>query len=122
MTGAEALLSVHRPLGVAARARCGACVNTLGFGHGVSEPDGFGQTFGIGFLHRVGRRRPCQARLPLDPNGALIKVAGTKLGMMLANIPVVIAGDRIAGKILLKAIRMTPAVVFAAQGIITLLG
>ena len=27
-------------------------------------------------------------------------VAGTTLGMMLANIPVVIAGDRIAGKLL----------------------
>jgi len=41
---------------------------------------------------------------------------------MLANIPVVIAGDRIAGKLPLKAIRMTAAVVFAALGIITLLG
>ena len=49
-------------------------------------------------------------------------VAGTTLGMMLANIPVVIAGDRIAGKLPLKAIRMTAAVVFAALGIITLLG
>lgn len=49
-------------------------------------------------------------------------VAGTTLGMMLANIPVVIAGDRIAGRLPLKAIRMTAAVVFAAVGIITLLG
>jgi putative Ca2+/H+ antiporter (TMEM165/GDT1 family) len=48
-------------------------------------------------------------------------VAGTTLGMMLANIPVVIAGDRIAGKLPLKAIRMSAAVVFAALGIITLL-
>jgi putative Ca2+/H+ antiporter (TMEM165/GDT1 family) len=49
-------------------------------------------------------------------------VAGTTLGMMLANIPVVIAGDRIAGKLPLKAIRMTAAIVFAALSIITLLG
>jgi putative Ca2+/H+ antiporter (TMEM165/GDT1 family) len=49
-------------------------------------------------------------------------VAGTTLGMMLANIPVVIAGDRIAGKLPLKAIRMTAAVVFTALGTITLLG
>jgi putative Ca2+/H+ antiporter (TMEM165/GDT1 family) len=45
-------------------------------------------------------------------------VAGTTLGMMLANIPVVIAGDRLP----LKAIRMTAAIVFAAVGMITLLG
>jgi Ca2+/H+ antiporter, TMEM165/GDT1 family len=49
-------------------------------------------------------------------------VAGTTFGMMLANIPVVIAGDRIAGRLPLKAIRMTAAAVFAALGIITLLG
>ena len=42
--------------------------------------------------------------------------------MMLANIPVVIVGDRIAGKLPLKAIRMTAAVVFAVLCIITLLG
>jgi putative Ca2+/H+ antiporter (TMEM165/GDT1 family) len=49
-------------------------------------------------------------------------VAGTTLGMMLANIPVVIAGNRIAGKLPLKAIRTAAAVVFAALGVITLLG
>jgi putative Ca2+/H+ antiporter (TMEM165/GDT1 family) len=41
--------------------------------------------------------------------------------MMLANIPVVIMGDRIAGRLPLKPIRITAAVVFAAVGIITLL-
>jgi Ca2+/H+ antiporter, TMEM165/GDT1 family len=42
--------------------------------------------------------------------------------MMLANVPVVIAGNRIAGKLPLKAIRTTAAVVLAAVGIITLFG
>jgi Ca2+/H+ antiporter, TMEM165/GDT1 family len=47
-------------------------------------------------------------------------VAGTTLGMMLANIPAVIAGDRLAGRLSLKVIRYTAAVVFAALGIFTL--
>ena len=49
-------------------------------------------------------------------------VAGTTLGMMLANIPVVLIGDRAAGRLPLRAIRLTAAVVFAALGVLTLLG
>jgi putative Ca2+/H+ antiporter (TMEM165/GDT1 family) len=49
-------------------------------------------------------------------------VIGTTLGMMLANIPAVLIGDRIAGKLPLKAIRITAAVVFAALGAFTLAG
>jgi Ca2+/H+ antiporter, TMEM165/GDT1 family len=49
-------------------------------------------------------------------------VIGTTLGMMLANIPVVIAGDRLAGRLPLKAIRLAAAIVFAALGAITLSG
>ena len=48
-------------------------------------------------------------------------VTGTTLGMMLANIPAVIVGDKLAGKLPLKAIRITAAVVFAALGVLTLL-
>jgi putative Ca2+/H+ antiporter (TMEM165/GDT1 family) len=47
-------------------------------------------------------------------------VAGTTLGMMLANIRAVILGDNLAGRLPLKAIRYTAAVVFAALGVITL--
>ena len=47
-------------------------------------------------------------------------VAGTTLGMMLANIPAVILGDRLAERLPLKAIRYTAAVVFAAVGVFTL--
>jgi Ca2+/H+ antiporter, TMEM165/GDT1 family len=49
-------------------------------------------------------------------------VAGTTLGMMLANIPAVILGDRIADKLPVKAIRITAAVVFAGLGVVTLIG
>jgi putative Ca2+/H+ antiporter (TMEM165/GDT1 family) len=49
-------------------------------------------------------------------------VMGTTLGMMLANIPAVIVGDRLAGKLPVKAIRITAAIVFAILGIVTLSG
>jgi putative Ca2+/H+ antiporter (TMEM165/GDT1 family) len=49
-------------------------------------------------------------------------VIGTTLGMMLANIPVVLIGDRIADKLPVKAIRITAAVVFAGLGAFTLAG
>ena len=47
-------------------------------------------------------------------------VIGTTLGMMLANIPAVLIGDRIAGKLPVRAIRITAAVVFAALGVLTI--
>ena len=47
-------------------------------------------------------------------------VIGTTLGMMVANIPVVLIGDRIAEKLPVRAIRITAAVVFAALGVLTI--
>jgi Ca2+/H+ antiporter, TMEM165/GDT1 family len=49
-------------------------------------------------------------------------VIGTTLGMMLANIPAVLLGDRLAGKLPVEAIRYTAPLVFAALGVITLSG
>ena len=49
-------------------------------------------------------------------------VIGTTLGMMLANIPVVAIGDRIADKLPVKAIRLVAAAVFAALGVLTMTG
>ena len=49
-------------------------------------------------------------------------VAGTTLGMMLANVPAVLAGHKIADKLPVKAIRITAAAVFAILGIVTLAG
>jgi putative Ca2+/H+ antiporter (TMEM165/GDT1 family) len=42
--------------------------------------------------------------------------------MMLANIPAVLIGDRIADRLPVKAIRITAAVVFTALGVLTLAG
>jgi putative Ca2+/H+ antiporter (TMEM165/GDT1 family) len=48
-------------------------------------------------------------------------VIGTTLGMMLANVPAVILGDRLAGRLPLRGIRYTAALVFAALGIATII-
>jgi len=49
-------------------------------------------------------------------------VAGTTLGMMIANVPAVYFGDRIAGRVPLKLVHGLAALIFAVLGIATLLG
>lgn len=49
-------------------------------------------------------------------------VAGTTLGMMLANVPAVIMGDKIADKMPVKLVHRVAAAIFAILGVATLLG
>jgi Ca2+/H+ antiporter, TMEM165/GDT1 family len=49
-------------------------------------------------------------------------VIGTTLGMMLANIPAVLLGHKLANNLPLKAIRIVAALVFAMLGVLTLIG
>jgi putative Ca2+/H+ antiporter (TMEM165/GDT1 family) len=49
-------------------------------------------------------------------------VCGTTLGMMLANVPAVYFGDRIANRVSLKLVHGIAALIFAALGVATLLG
>ncbi len=49
-------------------------------------------------------------------------VCGTTFGMMLANVPAVYLGDKIAGRIPLKLVHGIAALIFAALGVATLLG
>jgi putative Ca2+/H+ antiporter (TMEM165/GDT1 family) len=49
-------------------------------------------------------------------------VAGTTLGMMLANAPVVWLGDAITQRVPLRLVHMVSAVVFAVLGVIALIG
>lgn len=52
----------------------------------------------------------------------LAVVLGTTIGMMLANVPAVYLGDRIAGRIPLRLVHGIAALVFAVLGVATLLG
>jgi len=49
-------------------------------------------------------------------------VAGTTLGMMIANVPAVLLGDRIAHKIPLRLVHGLAAMIFGILGVATLLG
>ena len=49
-------------------------------------------------------------------------VAGTTLGMMIANVPAVLAGDKIANKIPVRLVHAIAAVIFAILGVATLFG
>ena len=48
-------------------------------------------------------------------------VLGTTLGMMLANVPAVFLGDRIAQKVSMRAVHAVAAAIFAVLGVLTLL-
>ena len=49
-------------------------------------------------------------------------VIGTTLGMLIADVPAVLIGDRLSSKIPLKLIRSIAAAIFALLGVATLLG
>ncbi|MDD5708654.1 MAG: TMEM165/GDT1 family protein [Kiritimatiellae bacterium] len=49
-------------------------------------------------------------------------VLGTTLGMMLANVPAVIVGEKLAKRLPMKVIRIIAALVFIATGIATIAG
>lgn len=49
-------------------------------------------------------------------------VAGTTLGMMLANVPAVVFGERIANRVPLALVHGIAALIFAVLGIATLFG
>lgn len=49
-------------------------------------------------------------------------VAGTTLGMMLANVPAVLIGDKLANKLPIRLVHSIAAAIFAVLGVATLLG
>ncbi len=49
-------------------------------------------------------------------------VLGTTLGMLLADVPAVFIGDKLAAKVPMKAVHLVAAAIFAALGVATLLG
>ncbi|CAH0310670.1 hypothetical protein SRABI118_04774 [Massilia sp. Bi118] len=55
-------------------------------------------------------------------SSAVAVVCGTTLGMMLANVPAVYFGDRIAGRVPLTLVHGLAALIFLVLGVATLLG
>ncbi|MDR1368266.1 MAG: TMEM165/GDT1 family protein, partial [Candidatus Accumulibacter sp.] len=52
----------------------------------------------------------------------LAVVAGTTLGMMIANVPAVLLGDRLAHRIPTRVVHAVAAGIFAVLGVLTLVG
>ncbi|MEY3952610.1 MAG: hypothetical protein RL320_1412 [Pseudomonadota bacterium] len=53
---------------------------------------------------------------------AVLVVIGTTIGMLIANVPAVMVGDKLAGRLPLRLIRSVAAALFATLGIAVLLG
>jgi Ca2+/H+ antiporter, TMEM165/GDT1 family len=49
-------------------------------------------------------------------------VAGTTLGMMVANVPAVLLGDKVAKKVPMRLVHAFAAAIFGVLGVATLLG
>ena len=49
-------------------------------------------------------------------------VAGSTLGLMLANVPVVYLGEKLIRKIPAKAVRIAACLLFCVMGVMTLMG
>ena len=83
----------------------------------------FGATLVTFFLAEMGDKTQIAtvamaAHYP-DP---LLVVAGTTLGMLIADVPAVFAGDKLANKIPMKLVHSIAAGIFALLGVATLLG
>ncbi|WP_374399925.1 TMEM165/GDT1 family protein [Niveibacterium sp.] len=75
------------------------------------------------FLAEMGdKTQIATVALAAQYKSVVMVVAGTTLGMMLANVPAVILGDRIANRIPVRVVHGVAAAIFAALGIATLLG
>jgi len=82
----------------------------------------FGVTAASFFLAEMGDKTQIATAVLAAKYSALPAViAGTTLGMLLADAPVVFIGNLSAAKLPLKAIRLAAAVMFVALGIYTLL-
>lgn len=83
----------------------------------------FGATFIAFFLAEMGdKTQIATVALAAQYNAIVAVVAGTTLGMMIANVPAVLLGDRIAHRMPVRLVHGVAAAIFATLGIATLLG
>ncbi len=83
----------------------------------------FGATLVTFFLAEMGDKTQI-ATIAMAAHYAspLLVVMGTTLGMMIADVPAVFAGDKLANKIPMKLVHSIAAAIFAFLGVATLLG
>jgi len=83
----------------------------------------FGTTLVAFFLAEMGdKTQIATVALAAQYHAFVAVVAGTTLGMMIANVPAVVLGDRIAHRLHVKLVHGIAAAIFTVLGIATLLG
>ncbi|MEK9804419.1 MAG: TMEM165/GDT1 family protein, partial [Curvibacter sp.] len=83
----------------------------------------FGATLITFFLAEMGdKTQIATIAMAARYSDAVLVVIGTTLGMMLANVPAVLIGDRLAGRLPIRLVHAVAALIFAALGVATLLG
>ena len=83
----------------------------------------FGTTLVAFFLAEMGdKTQVATVALAAQYQSLFLVVAGTTLGMMIANVPAVIMGDRIAEKMPVRRVHQAAAAIFFLLGLATLLG
>jgi len=83
----------------------------------------FGTTLIAFFLAEMGdKTQVATVALAAQYQAFFSVVAGTTLGMMIANVPAVLLGDRIAQRMPVRLVHAIAAGIFAILGIATLLG
>jgi putative Ca2+/H+ antiporter (TMEM165/GDT1 family) len=83
----------------------------------------FGTTLVAFFLAEMGdKTQVATIALAAQYHAFFSVVAGTTLGMMIANVPAVFLGDRIAHRMPVRLVHSIAAAIFAVLGIATLLG
>ncbi len=75
------------------------------------------------FLAEMGdKTQVATVALAAQYQSVLVVVAGTTFGMMIANVPAVLLGDRIAERLPVRTVHAIAAAIFAVLGVATLLG
>jgi Ca2+/H+ antiporter, TMEM165/GDT1 family len=93
-----------------------------GLDHGDRRFGVFGTTVVAFFLAEMGdKTQIATVALAARYDALLAVVAGTTLGMMLANVPVVVLGDRVARRVNMRWVHAVTAGIFALLGLATLL-
>ncbi|MDZ4202694.1 MAG: TMEM165/GDT1 family protein [Gallionella sp.] len=83
----------------------------------------FGTTLVAFFLAEMGdKTQIATVALAAQYDSIVYVVAGTTLGMMIANVPAVLLGDGIAQRMPVRLVHAVAAAIFAILGIATLLG
>ena len=81
----------------------------------------FGTTLVAFFLAEMGdKTQIATVMLAAQYNAYLWVVAGTTLGMMIANAPVVWLGDKITRKVPIRAVHLISAVIFLVLGLLAI--